>query len=251
MRGVLKSIGDSLRRPADRHIDLGEGEQLKANLEHSLRYNEQLTQELALARAKITQLTRIRENLDLTGVRLLPASVTSWSADPINPTLAIDRGAHQGLRTGLVVTDGFNLVGRVTGAGPMVATVRLVTASDTQFTVRVLPPVPGASPRSVLTRVQAVKARSLFWATVDASDPAKKGDLVYLCDEGWPAEARGLVIGQVTRIDKHPDDPLLRRRLVIEPIRSLAHLDRVTVILPTTVEHLPASHRVGDGPAYP
>jgi cell shape-determining protein MreC len=233
---ALKSLADAVRRPADRSVDLGEGEQLRVNLEQALYYNEQLSQELAQARAKIAQLTGMREYLSLTGVRLMPASVASWSGDSLYPTLTINRGYKHGLRPGLVVADGFNLVGRLSSVGPVAATVRLVTAADTQLVVRVLPPVPGAPPRSVLTRAQAAQRRLEFWATTDEDDPVCEGDLAYLADEGWPAEARGLVVGQVARIEKHPDDPILRRRVVIRPIRSLTHLDRVTVIVPTDFE---------------
>lgn len=227
---LIKPLADKLRRPADLPVDLGNQEEY----EHAKQQIVELQYKLRQANERIAQLSQIRDKLKLVGVKLLSATVTSWSADRLHPAVTINRGRRHGVDTGLIVTRGFTLVGRVTDAGTVTSTVSLITAPDTHLIVRIIPPIAGSAPRELMTQVRSVKGKDIFQAETDTDDPVQVGDLAHLADDAWPSESRGLVVGKVTQILKHPDDPILRRQLVITPIRSLAHLSHVTVILPAT-----------------
>jgi len=225
---LLKPLADKLRRPPDLPVDLGNREEY----ERAKQQIVELQYKLRQATEQIAELSQTRSQLRLVGVQLLPATVTAWSGDRLHPSLMINRGSRHGLRPGLVVARGFSLMGRVTDTGPVTATARLITAPKTYLIVSIRPPATTTEPREILTQVQAAGSGSEFWCETSADDPIQINDLAYLYDDAWPTEARGLVVGKVTRIDPHPDDPILRRRVVIRPIRSLMHLDHVTVIIP-------------------
>jgi len=227
---LIKPLADKLRRPADLSVDLGNQEEY----EHANQQIMELQYKLRQAHERIAQLSEIRDTLRLVGVKLLSATITSWSADRHHPAVILNRGRRHGLDTGLIVTRGFSLVGRVTDASSVTSTVGLITAPDTHLIVKVIPPIAGSAPRELITQIRSVKGKDVFWADTDADDPVQIGDLAHLVDDTWPSESRGLVVGKVTQILKHPDDPILRRRLVVTPIRSLAHLSHVTVIIPAT-----------------
>ncbi len=227
---VLKPLADSLRRPPDLPVDLGNREEY----ERATQQIFELQYKLSQANQRIAELSQIRNTFRLTGVGLLSATVTAWSANPSHPTLTVNRGSTHGLRTGLVVVRGFSLVGTITDAGPVTATVGLITATKNHLVVRIKPPASDSQPRQLTIQAHTAKTRDCFWASIGQDDPVQEGDLAHLNDDTWPPQARGFVVGTVTKIEKHPDDPILRRRLTITPIRSLAHLDAVTVIVPAS-----------------
>ncbi len=230
----LKPWADAVRRPPDLPIDLGNREEY----ERAKQQIVELQYRLAQANRQIALLSQIRHKLRLVGVGLIPATVTAWSGDPLHPTLTVNRGSRHGLRSGLVVVRGFNLIGRVADVGPVTSTVGLITAPLSHLVALIKPPTEDSQPREMMLQLQAIKGRDEFWASTNADDPVRVGDLAQLYDDAWPTAARGFVIGKVTRIDNHPDDPILRRRMVVTPIRSLAHLDHITVIVPTGQVHI-------------
>ena len=72
-----------------------------------------------------------------------------------------------------------------------------------------------------------------FIAVVSEDQPIQIGDLAHLEDRTWPREARAVVVGKVVEIAPDPNDPVLRQRVVIQPIRSLRHLSRLVVLVPS------------------
>ena len=96
----------------------------------------------------------------------------------------------------------------------------------------VIPPTPDVPGREMLALLKP--AGGGFEATTDVSDPVREGDLAHLSDDSWPGHARGLVVGKVTAIERDPDDPELRRRVTVIPVKALAYLDRVVVLVPAT-----------------
>lgn len=231
---LLKPLADALRYRPDSPVDLGNQEEY----ERARQQIVQLQFRLRQAKERIAELSQLRDQLKLVGVGLLPAAVTAWGGDRLHPHLTLNKGQRHGVRPGQVVVRGFTLVGRITDAGPVTSTVRLVTAADTHLVTLFKPPTPGQSARQWMARIQAAKGRDGFWAAISADDPVREGDLVHLYDDSWPQNARGFVIGKVTQIQKHPDDPILRRRVIVTPTRSLRHLDHVTVIVPTGASDL-------------
>lgn len=227
---LLKPLADSLRRPPELPVHLGNREEYERATQQIVELQYRLSQ----ATERIAELTQIRNELQLVGVGLMPATVTAWSGDRMHPALTINRGSRHGLNVGLAVTRGFHLLGRVVDTGAVTSTVRLITAPKSHLVVLLKPPIQGEEPRQMITQLESATGKNEFWARTNADDPVRIGDLAQLYDDAWPDHVRGFVIGKVTAIDKHPDDPTLRRRVVVSPIRSLAHLDHVTVIVPTS-----------------
>lgn len=220
----LKRLADSVRRRHDLEVEAPRHE----NREEALQYIRRLEAELDDAHETIAQLSQTRQILTFQSVKLTSASVTASS----DHTLTINKGRMAGLRDGLVATAWGNLVGRISHAGPVTATIQLITALKTLLTVRIVPPVPGEPPRDRLVQVQA--DHGFFTAVVNENHPVEHGDLAHLEACNWcPPDARGFVVGKVVKIEPHPDDPMLRQRLVIQPIKSLRHLSAVAVLVPS------------------
>jgi len=226
---LLKPMADAIRRPPALTVDLGNQEEYERAKQQMVNLQFRLSQ----ANQRILELSEIRDQFKLVGVGLMPATVTSWSGDPLHPTVTLNRGSRHGLTEGLVVVRGFHLVGRIVNVGPVTSSVGLITAPDTHMIALLKPPTTGTEPREMIAQLNTARGRDLFWTGTDRDDPVRLDDLAYLYDSTWPTQARGFVIGKVTAIDPHPDDPILRRRVTVTPVRSLAHLDHVTVIVPT------------------
>jgi len=229
----IKTLSDAIRRRPDLTGYRGDPTQWQDNYDQLLQYSRRLEDELSRARALIADLSQAHEQLNLTGVRFVAAGVTAWSNNSRYPTLTLNRGSTTGLRPNLVVASGFNLVGRLSDVGLITATARLIMAAETQIMVRIMPPAPGPAQRELVTYAYADTSGDRFEADAVADDGVQVGDLAHLVDDTWPKEARGLVIGKVVQVNNHPQDPILRRQVMIAPIRSLAHLNRVIVIVPS------------------
>lgn len=236
----LHQIASSVRGPEEED-DLPQREELQQNNEHWLQYNRRLEDELRRARQVIAELTLLRESrvIDLKDVPLLPAGVTA-SRGGATPALTINAGDRDGLRIGLAVAAGADLVGRVTWTGPNTASVGLITAPGTLLDVRILPDAVGPPVRQTVLQIEPVAGEELFTGVAAASDPIELGDLAHLrladndltTDNRWPDEAAGMVVGKVVAVEPDPSDPTLRRIVRIEPRVSLEHLTRVFVLVP-------------------
>ena len=244
----LWRMSSSVRRPPDLDVDLPFSQltpslppdqadlvrQFRQTQLQYMQYMRQLELELEDARRVIAQLSQIKQHLNLEDSRIVVAAVTTASADPAGPTLTINRGTRNSmeLRTGLVVTAGYDLVGRLSNVGPASSTVRPITAR-TLLTVRMVPPVSGAPSRQVFpVQLQSNPTKGLFYAQVDGDAPVQSGDLAHLDDRTWPSTSRGLIVGKVIQVEPHPDDPVLRRRIIVQPTQSLRHLTQVQVLVP-------------------
>ena len=242
----LWQLSSSVRRPVDLDVDLpilkltpllppDIAQQLRQTQLQDMQYMRQLEMELDEARRTIAQLRQIKQHLKLEDARFADAAVTMASVDPTVSTLTINRGTrdHMGLRIGLVVAAGFDLVGRLSNVGPASSTARVITGPRTLLTVRIVAPVSGPPNRQVFpVQLQSDPATGLFYAQVDGDAPIQLEDIAHLDDRNWPSESRGLIVGKVIKVEPHPDDPVLRRRVIVQPIRSLRHLTRVLVLVP-------------------
>jgi len=233
----LKAVGDSVRGREPLPVQLGDAD----DYEWAKREIERLRQELDEATRQIAELSHMRQETAMRGNTLQRARVTGWSNRPMAPTLTLNRGTRDGVSAGYVVASGFNLVGRVTDTSSTGATVHLITAPTTPLTVRFVPsalrssaPAGGAAVCELNT--QTAGQGHVFVGVVPHDAPVRPGDLAKLQDPTWPAEAAGFIVGKVTTVDPHPDDPTLRKRVTVEPIRALAHLSEVVVVVPTGEE---------------
>ena len=230
----LHRVGSALRRPEET-----EAEPLPPTVD-PLVYARRLEQEIRWKDDLIKQLTQTRQ-LSLAGVTLVPARVTQWSGRPrSHRRISIDRGERSSVRLGQAVTDGFNLVGRVTEFGAATATVHLITSSGTSLVVRIVPASLGPAPRElVVQRLRASDDGSHFIGHCTTEDEVQQGDLAHLYDQDWPEEAGGFVVGNVDQVIEDPASPHLRRIIIVRPARSLAHLSRVAVVVPEHQEPEP------------
>lgn len=164
----------------------------------------------------------------------ITGEVIAHSADTSAHLLTLDLGARDGLTTGVAAVEGAHLVGRIIKVAPSTAILEPITAPGTLLNAVVTPPV---LPRNGLTpqRAHIVQFQSVASDQLEAVAPhdfrVEIGDLARLRDPTWPESVQGMILGRVTAIEPLVDDPL-RKRIVIQPMLSIAYLDAVTVIVP-------------------
>jgi cell shape-determining protein MreC len=229
---MLDAITPDLRSTDPRPIVDGASKpQLQQRLKDAHSYIASLESEVQRLKQAKRQLEQTQARTDRP-VGLVAARVLSLSGSEVKPSLVIDRGRRAGLRSDLAVVYAGNLVGTVENVGPATATVRLILAARTGLQVRLRPNSPEPSGRQVIVRANVNEAQNAFFAEPGSRKPVEVGDLAHLQDSSWPPEAHGAIVGKVSSITGHPDEPLLINRVRIEPLVSLKQLDRVTVLVP-------------------
>ena len=174
------------------------------------------------------------------------AAVIGRSADPAATAITVDVGSLDGVAPSFAVVDGANLIGRVMQVGNTTSTLTPLTSLSTLLEVVFAPPelpLDGLPPDRQRSCLLKTRGRDHFIADdVDQAMPVRVGDYARLSDrhggENWPAAAQGMVIGQVTKIENHPDDPL-RKRIEVRPLISPRALSSVTIIVPHVEEAKP------------
>jgi rod shape-determining protein MreC len=187
--------------------------------------NERLTNELARAREEMQQAQNAQ---DLDAIKrqfpddqFLQASVIARTSSNVRSVVAIDRGANDGLREGMiVVTEGRSLVGTVTRVFDGYAWVTLITD-----------PKSAVSAMIQESRAEGVVAGnydgSLNMEFVGQGAAVKDGDFVITSGigGGYPP---GIVIGRVSGVEKTEQD--LFQKVRVDHLASLAKLEQVLVI---------------------
>ncbi|MEK7467116.1 MAG: rod shape-determining protein MreC [Planctomycetota bacterium] len=147
--------------------------------------------------AQLRQVSAWRGDSIADSPRVLPASVI-LSEDPStwHGTVMIDKGTRDGVKPGMVVAEGPNIVGRILEAGESTARVRLVTDPAFRMKVSAVKKGAGAGVTGILAgsgdgtcRLEYVLDREPVgegWLIVSVADP----------DRGWPA---GKLIGEVVK----------------------------------------------------
>jgi cell shape-determining protein MreC len=229
----LMRLTGAIRRPDDLPLATPQGQEMEKRYAEMYRYAKNLEERLRKAEEQVARLSQIRTSVGLRSAQLLQASVSSPPTAGPAPTITIDQGESQGVRKGQVVavSDGLSLAGLVLDTGPVTASVGLITRPGTRLDVRIAPQTTGAAPREVVAQLVA-NEQGRFETTLGSDRPVEQGDLAHLSDERWPATAQGFVIGQVVAIERLPQDPLAYRKIIVQPVRSLAHLREVLVLIP-------------------
>ena len=238
---LLYNVGATVRGTGEDAVQWSSGDnqrpdttQLRQELGRALRLNEKLRQQNSRLKQQITQLSQIREQFGLSGMRLVGARVTAYTGDPGAPVITIDRGTNVGISRGTVIASGFHLVGEVVHAGPLTADVKLITAKGTKLQVRFVPPRADAQPRIESTRQVTLREDGrTFGVQLDIDINVQAGDLAHLADPRWPRESRGFVVGQVRAVEPADENPYLFQNVVIDPIPPLTSLNEVTALVPT------------------
>lgn len=162
-------------------------------------------------------------------------SVIGRRFEPAGHTFTLGHGGRHGLAEGQVVVAGPNLVGRVVDAGRSTATVNLISTPGTRLNTIVAPADwsrTGIRRAQLQTRQFDADGADRLVALVPDAAPIEVGHIAYLRDRGfeWPAEAQGMVVGQVVHIEPVYDPPQ-RKRVVVRPLRPFRFIDKITVLV--------------------
>ena len=209
-----------------------------ARLNEELRYQSNrilyLERRVVELERELAALQKLRVELGDQAVDFVRADVTGRSLDPAAPTLHLNRGAEHGLKPGMAVIDGANLIGRTVQVAPRNAVLRPITTPDTLLNAVITPPrLPreGLPPeRRQISQFEAVDADH-FAARVNSRLPVETGDLVRLQDEQWPEAAQGMILGEVVEVESLAEKMLLKR-IIARPLISIPYLRGVTVLVP-------------------
>lgn len=186
-------------------------------------YNAELIEEHAQLEEYKQEAERLQQLLDLkntyeidgVGARVIGRSSQAWSQ-----TVTIDKGADDGVDTGLTVMGTSGVVGQVVGTSSHTATVRLL--SDPQS---------GAAAMVQSTREEGILRGSLtgvlYLEDLDADAQVNPGDVVVTSGMGG-SYARGLIIGTVVKVDSQQGDA--SRRVVVAPNDEIEALEEVLVV---------------------
>ena len=221
---------------------------------HLYNVNRELRDQLATFQA----ITNIK---DMSSFQLVDARVSSRSNDPANPTIDILQGSLRGLQRNDPVLYRSDLIGFVTDQiGPTTATVQLINHPDFSMQVHIQPPINQiVDIPEVLERDEnddSVNAGELIdqrlsesgWPLVDRIETdddtgelyldmrislvdghLQVGDFVTAGDSLYES-ATGIVIGVIDRVERHPNNPELLRRVFIRPRTPIGEQGRVIVI---------------------
>jgi len=231
---VAGSVGGDEMDPAH----LTELSQLNSELQLRYAMILRLEAENRRLRRENAALQELSETLDRRSYVLRQAGVMGRSIETTTRALTINRGQRAGLSEGIPAVIDANLVGRLTSVGRVTSTVQLITTPGEKLNAIITPPTwsGGLSAERLggLIQFDAMPDGTLQ-ALAPEDLPVNIDDIAHLRDDSWPASVQGMILGKVTDVQSL-DDPPLRIRITIEPLRSLQYLDEVTLIVPRNTE---------------
>jgi rod shape-determining protein MreC len=199
--------------------------------------NERLKDEVGRLREGQIQLEDLQKLLEIKqqypDEEFVAASVLARDPSSLKEAVAIDKGKRDGLEEGMVVvTEGHSLVGRITHVFDSYSWVTLITDPSSA----VIAMVQESRAEGVVSGNYSGQLAIEFVAQAAA---VKEGDSVITSTMGgrYPA---GLMIGKVTAVGTTPQE--LFKKVSIEPLASLSHLETVLVLtsfLPRDLEAVP------------
>lgn len=191
--------------------------------------NEQLTEELRVARMQLLRfeslneenrrLRGIREASSGLGERTLIAEIVNVALKPFRHLVRINKGADDGVFKGQAALDAFGVVGQVMQLDKSTATLILITDSEHAIPVQ----VNRNGIRSIAMGTGEHGKLSLPYMTVDSD--VRPGDLLVSSglDEIFPA---GYPVATVTRVERNPADTF-----ALVEAKPLAQTDRDREVL--------------------
>ena len=229
---LLQRLSTTLRPPHDQTDNVFASDDLARQLAQAYVYIDNLEQEVQELRQLSESLTQIDALLGHEDIRLAGASVLGFNGNKKNPVITIGIGSDDGVRDGLAVVWGANLVGKVVNTSAKTADVKLITAAGTHLQVRIVKQTPDG-PGAVMPAYIEMSNDGQSFVTEEfpVDSPIAVGDVAHLADDSWQFRSRGFIVGVVTEVGKS-DRPLLNSRVVIKPLLSLATLPRVVVLVP-------------------
>lgn len=230
---LLQGFSTTVRPGDERTPDFSAGGDLTQQLLEARVYIDNLEQDIARLRNLSDNLAIISALVDTEDISFVGAKVVGFSGDRKNPILTINIGSDHGVRDGLTVVWGADLVGKVISTSASTADVQLITAAGTKMQVRITRPVVDPTVVPVPAYIElSDDGRTFYTDEFPLDSPVHVGDLALLADESWQFRARGFIVGTVVKVGPHPDRPLLNQRVVIRPNRPLASVYGVIVLVP-------------------
>lgn len=211
---------------------------LRAQINELQRMNYFLHQQLREAHEELALMRQITVQLGLDRPpAMLAATVTARDASRGGTLLTINRGRRHGLRDGLTVAAGRDLVGEVVRTAPVTATVRVLTHDEQTFEA-IVAPADALNPGEGVSHLwlQYSSEYGAFFTAVPADADVEVG---HYAISQRPRGTSGFIIGRVVDIQPDPAQAILRHRLIIRPRIDIHRVDRVIVVIPT--EASPAS----------
>jgi rod shape-determining protein MreC len=230
IRSLLTAIATPI---ANLVTNFGDIRSLTTENERLRTENERLASQVARLQEDTARLGDLERLLDvkqaLADQTFLTGRVVASEPNNLRQVIAIDRGKSDGIKIGMpVLTEGKALVGTVTKVDSNHAWITLVTDIDSAVSgVDLESQAPGV--------VSGGYNRQLTMEFVAATSSIKEGDTVVSSGLGGSYPA-GLVIGRVTGVTGKPQEVF--RKVAVEPLASLSHLDNVLVMtsfMPTRV----------------
>lgn len=230
---VLQGFSTSIRSGDERTPDFSAGGDLTKQLVDARVYIDNLEQDIARLRNLSDNLAIINALVDTEDISFVGAKVIGFNGNRKNPILTINIGSNNGVRDGLAVVWGADLVGKVVSTSVSTADVQLITAAGTKMQVRITRPLIDPTVVPVPAYIElSDDGRTFYTDEFPLDSPVKVGDLALLADDSWQFRARGFIVGTVVEVGPHPDRPLLNQRVVIRPNRPLASVYGVIVLVP-------------------
>lgn len=185
--------------------------------------NQELRERVSQLEEYMQEAQRLQDLLDIKdsyGFESIGARVVGRSTDA-NRIITIDRGANDGLRSGLPVMGRSGLVGMIVSTTPATADVRLV--KDAQS---------GVAAMVQSSRVEGIVSGSvegvLYFEDMPADAKIEEGDVIITSGLGGNY-FKGLIIGTVTKVEKNASGSTVRA--VVAPNGEVGPLEEVLVIL--------------------
>ncbi len=230
---MLQGLSTNIRPGAEHTPDFSAGGDLTQQLVEARVYIDNLEQDIARLRNLSDNLAIISALVDAEDISFVGAKAVGFNGDRKNPILTINIGSNGGVRDGLAVVWGADLVGKVISTAAGTADVQLVTAAGTKMQVRITRPVIDPTVAPVPAYIElSDDGRTFFTDEFSLDSPVQVGDLALLADDSWQFRARGFIVGTVVEAGPHPDRPLLNQRVVIRPNRAPASVYGVIVLVP-------------------
>lgn len=186
--------------------------------------NEQLRQLLSDAEEYRQEAERLQGLLDMkqvSGVTGPVAHIIGRSANAWDQSVTIDRGAADGVRSGMTIMGSTGVIGQVTRTTENTATVRLLTDPNSGAAVMIQSSRENGIVRGSINGV-------LYLEDLDEDVIPQVGDVIVTSGLGGSYE-RGLIVGSVVNVNKTVSNPA--GTVVVNPNDSASALEEVIVVL--------------------
>ena len=168
------------------------------------------------------------------GYHAVNASVISFPSGPFDQQITISAGSNRGLRVNTPIVSADGLVGRITNAGRVTATVALLTDPDSVVAARDLT-------SGVFGLIRHGQGNTLILDEVAKDQVVNRGDIIVTQgtrDRRYPSlYPYGIPVGQVISVGT--SDIASYRTVQVAPFAKLTGIDAVAALIPTKASTLP------------